>query len=57
LYLRFGGTDYALDEWQRVVTGLEREALALMARRVPTDSATISLQPCDGRRQAAKLRK
>ena len=25
--------DYSLDEWQRIVTGLEREALALVARR------------------------
>jgi transcriptional regulator with XRE-family HTH domain len=33
-HLRFGGFDYALDEWQRILTGLEREALALLARRV-----------------------
>jgi hypothetical protein len=57
LYLRFGGTDYALDEWQRVVTGLEREALAVVARRVRADSATVSLEPCVEPRRAAKLRK
>lgn len=33
-HLRFGGFDYAPDEWQRILTGLEREALALLARRV-----------------------
>jgi len=32
-HLRFGGMDYALDEWQRILTGLEREALGLLARR------------------------
>ena len=32
-YLRFGGFDYPRDEWQRIVTGLEREALAVLARR------------------------
>lgn len=32
-HLRFGGMDYALDEWRRIVTGLEREALGLLARR------------------------
>jgi hypothetical protein len=33
-HLRFGGFDYSTDEWQRILTGLEREALALLARRV-----------------------
>jgi hypothetical protein len=33
-YLRFGGLDYPHDEWRRILTGLEREALALLARRV-----------------------
>jgi transcriptional regulator with XRE-family HTH domain len=32
-YLRFGGSDYSLDEWQRILTGLEREALGVIARR------------------------
>ena len=32
-YVRFGGFDYTQDEWQRILTGLEREALALLARR------------------------
>lgn len=30
---RFGFSDFPTEEWQRIVTGLEREALALMARR------------------------
>jgi hypothetical protein len=29
-----GGIDFSADEWHRVVTGLEREALALVARRM-----------------------
>ena len=33
-HLRFGGFDYGLDEWQRILTGLERQALALIANRV-----------------------
>jgi transcriptional regulator with XRE-family HTH domain len=32
-HLPFGGFDYSQDDWQRIVTGLEREALALLARR------------------------
>gem|GEM_PF-1463048 len=32
-HLRFGGFDYAVEEWQRILTGLEREALGLLARR------------------------
>jgi transcriptional regulator with XRE-family HTH domain len=32
-HLRFGGFDYSQDEWQRILTGLEREALGLLARR------------------------
>jgi transcriptional regulator with XRE-family HTH domain len=35
---RFGGGDLPADEWQRVVTGLEREALALLARRANSDA-------------------
>ncbi len=30
---RHGGVDFPPEEWQRIVTGLEREALALLARR------------------------
>jgi hypothetical protein len=33
LHHEFGHPDYPRDEWQRIVTGLEREALALVARR------------------------
>lgn len=33
-HLRFGGFDYSRDEWQRILTGLEREALGILARRV-----------------------
>ena len=33
-HLRFGGFDYTREEWQRILTGLEREALGLLARRV-----------------------
>ena len=29
----FGSIDYGCEEWQRIVTGLEREALAFIARR------------------------
>ena len=35
-YLRFGGFDYTTDEWQRILTGLEREALSIVARRFST---------------------
>ena len=40
-YLRFGGLDYPPEEWQRIVTGLEREALAVLARRVRKDSGIV----------------
>lgn len=40
-HLRFGGFDYALDEWRRIVTGLEREALALFARREKSASGIV----------------
>lgn len=33
LHHDFGHVDHPPDEWQRIVTGLEREALALIARR------------------------
>jgi hypothetical protein len=54
LYLRFGGTDFEMNEWQRIVTGLEREALAVIARRARTDSSIV---PRDERKRTAKLRK
>lgn len=41
LHLRFGGFDYPEDEWQRIVTGLEREALALLARSTRKDSTIV----------------
>ena len=44
-YLRFGGLDYPPDEWQRILTGLEREALALLARRTRTQSGSGSPPP------------
>jgi transcriptional regulator with XRE-family HTH domain len=53
-YLRFGGFDYSPHEWQRIVTGLEREALALLARRVRTDSAVV---PREERKRTVKIRK
>src|SRR4051794_31764956 len=53
-HLRFGGFDYTTDEWQRIVTGLEREALALLARRVRTDSTVV---PRDKAREARDERK
>src|SRR5690242_217800 len=58
LHLRFGGFDYALEEWQRIVTGLEREALALVARRVRSDSSIVPREkPREERKRATKLRK
>lgn len=46
----FGGhVDYPRDEWQRIVTGLEREALALVARR--RTRATSSDRPTKKRRR------
>lgn len=55
-HLRFGGLDYTQDEWQRILTGLEREALGLLARRrasapVPREKSTKRLE------KAAKTRK
>ncbi len=44
-HLRFGGLDYSQDEWQRILTGLEREALALLARRNRTSSGSGSPPP------------
>lgn len=44
-YLRFGGFDYTRDEWQRIVTGLERAALAVLARRPRTASDIVPRAP------------
>ena len=41
-HLRFGGLDYDTAEWQRILTGLEREALGLLARRTRTSSGSGS---------------
>jgi transcriptional regulator with XRE-family HTH domain len=58
-HLRFGGLDYATAEWQRILTGLEREALALLARRTRTSSGSGSPPPPNTKRtsKAAKARK
>jgi hypothetical protein len=58
-HLRFGGLDYARDEWQRILTGLEREALALLARRNRTSSGSGSPPPPTAKRtsKAPKARK
>lgn len=56
-YLRFGGLDYARDEWQRILCGLEREALALVARRARTSSGSGSPPPPKRSTRAPKLRK
>ncbi len=50
-HLRFGGLDYALDEWQRILTGLEREALGLVARR---RGERVEVEAKDPRRRAAR---
>ncbi len=58
-HLRFGGPDYAVDEWQRIVTGLEREALALLARHARTDSVIVPREPTelhDHRKRSPKTR-
>jgi transcriptional regulator with XRE-family HTH domain len=57
-HLRFGGFDYTTDEWQRIVTGLEREALALLARRVRTDSSVVPREKTgEERKRTGKVRK
>lgn len=56
-YLRFGGFDYPEDEWQRIVTGLEREALAVLARRIRKDSGIVPRDNGEDRERAAKARK
>ena len=37
VHARFAAPDYSKDEWRRIVTGLEREALGLVARRRPPE--------------------
>lgn len=54
LHLRFGGFDYAPDEWQYILTGLEREALALVARRTRTTLTPAREPKTKSRRPAAK---
>jgi transcriptional regulator with XRE-family HTH domain len=58
-HLRFGGPDYPGDEWQRILTGLEREALALVARRTRTTSGSGRPPPPTAKRtaRAEKARK
>jgi transcriptional regulator with XRE-family HTH domain len=56
-HLRFGGLDYARDEWQRILCGLEREALALVARRTRTSSGSGSPPPPKRSTRVPKLRK
>lgn len=53
-HLRFGGLDYTRDEWQRIVTGLEREALAVLARRPRSTSEIVPRTP---KKQAATSRR
>ncbi|MBX3185472.1 MAG: hypothetical protein KF819_00600 [Labilithrix sp.] len=54
LHLRFGGPDYPSDEWQRILTGLEREALGLIARRTRAAAAASKKTRV---KRAAKSRK
>jgi hypothetical protein len=53
-HLRFGGHDYTHEEWQRIVTGLEREALALLARRGERATATSMVVPRHAEARAAR---
>lgn len=39
-HIRFGNENFTSDEWHRILTGLEREALALLARRDELESST-----------------
>ena len=61
LYLRFGGLDYPADEWQRILTGLEREALAVLARRRSEGGFATPPPPAPRRKSsrppAARVRK
>jgi hypothetical protein len=59
-HLRFGGFDYTREEWQRILTGLEREALGLLARRVRSSGPVPRAVPRETKRAskaAAKSRK
>ena len=57
-HLRFGGLDYTRDEWQRILTGLEREALGLVARRASlVPQSGITNAPRETKRAKAKTRK
>lgn len=53
LHLRFGGLDYTRDEWQRIVTGLEREALAVLAGRKGSMIVPRGGTPRDPKKSAA----
>jgi transcriptional regulator with XRE-family HTH domain len=60
----FGSEDLSGEEWQRIVTGLEREALALMARRArgsrasepPARNRPSDLVPKDESRRRRRAR-
>ena len=54
-HLRFGGLDYSQDEWQRILTGLEREALGVVARRF--SSAAPSRETTRGARETTRPQK
>jgi hypothetical protein len=41
----YGRADLALDEWRRILTGLEREALALVAHRTQPPAAATTPPP------------
>jgi hypothetical protein len=49
-HLRFGGFDYTREEWQRILTGLEREALGLLARRVRSSGPVPRAVPRETKR-------
>lgn len=44
-HFAFSRVDRTRDEWQRIVTGLEREALALVATEAPTSSEETEASP------------
>ncbi|MBS2016169.1 MAG: hypothetical protein JST00_25025 [Deltaproteobacteria bacterium] len=50
-YLRYGGFDFEPDEWQQILTGLERAALGVAMRRV---ASVASLGLKDRRPRAAR---
>ena len=55
-HLRFGGFDYPHDEWQRILTGLEREALGLVARRASRIPPSGVTGPSGAERQTKRVR-